>query len=139
MQSECANFEITRIAQLLDVSPAGFYRRKTRSDREELTPAQQRKAMLRKRILFHHKEPNGTYGAPRIVADSRDENIVTTEKTVVTMMVGLGISGICPRTFVVKTTIADHMRDDLVVAASRMAFGTRSCQTRGIVLEYFQT
>jgi putative transposase len=108
MEAECANFEITRMARLLDVSWAGYYRWKTVSKRVGLPPGQQRKAMLAERILFHRKESEDTYGAPRIVADLYDENIVTTEKTEAKVMVELGIAGISPRAFVVKTTIADH-------------------------------
>ena len=108
MEAECANFQITRIARLLEVSPAGFYRWKSATDRVELTPVQQRRAFLAERILFHHAVSGGIYGAPWIVADLRDESIFVTEKTVAKMMVKHGISGIIPQAFVVKKTIADH-------------------------------
>jgi transposase InsO family protein len=108
MEAECANFEITRMARLLDVSASGYYRWKNASQLEELTPRQKKKTLLMERVLFHHKESDGTYGAPRVVADLRDEKIFVTEKTVVKVVVELGIAGISPRAFVVKTTIADH-------------------------------
>jgi len=106
MEAECANFEITRMARSLDVLHARFYYCKTAFDREEFTPVAQRRAFLAEPILFHHAVSEGTYGAPRIVADLRDENIFVTERTVAKVMVELGIVGISPRAFVVKATIA---------------------------------
>ncbi|RJQ90436.1 IS3 family transposase, partial [Amycolatopsis panacis] len=47
--------------------------------------------------------PRGTYGSPRITAELRDQGEVVTAKTVAKIMASIGLEGISPRTFKVKT------------------------------------
>ncbi len=58
MEAECANFEISRMARLLEVSRAGFYRWLSHRDRPSV--AEQRRRDLSVKILTCHKESNGT-------------------------------------------------------------------------------
>jgi hypothetical protein len=64
MEAECANFEVTRMARLLEVSPAGYYRWKSTQDRDPL-PSEQRRAERDQKILSCHRDSRGTYGAPK--------------------------------------------------------------------------
>jgi len=105
---ECANFEVKRMARLLDVSRAGYYRWHEAQRRDPLA-SEQRRADLDAKILSFHKDSHGTYGEPRITLDLHENGETTSHNTVASRMRALGVAGISPRTFKV-TTIADPRR-----------------------------
>jgi putative transposase len=100
-------FEITRMARLLDVSTSGYNQWRKRRAAMDLTPRQQRRADLTVKILDVHAESDGTYGSPRITSELRDRGEVVNAKTVAAIMAEIGIEGISPRTFKVRTTVVD--------------------------------
>jgi len=100
-------FSVRRMARLLNVSTSGYYAHVKRAAATVLTPRQQRRADLEVKITQAHKDSGGTYGSPRITAELRDQGEVVTAKTVSKIMASIGIEGISPRTFKVKTTVVD--------------------------------
>lgn len=107
MAAECATFAIHRMAHLLDVSTSGFYKHQGRSARTQLNERKQRRVDLEVKILSIHRESRGVYGAPRITAKLHGRGEIVTEKTVAKLMRALGIAGISPRTFKIRTTVVD--------------------------------
>ena len=66
MAAECANFEVTRMARLLEVSTSGYYRWRAAPDRPAL-PSEVRRADLDAKIISFHKAspaPTGHLGSP---------------------------------------------------------------------------
>ena len=108
MEAECATFEISRMAKLLRVSRAGYYKWKTAISKTEVSRSEQWRLDLEARIISHHKDSNGTYGSPRITADLHEAGTKVSVNTVAAIMVSIGLAGISPRTFKIVTTIADH-------------------------------
>ena len=101
MEAECANFEIERMARLLEVSRSGF--NKWRQARGTTSPQRQRRAEIDEAIKDFHHASNATYGAPRITKDFDEAERHVNEKTVAQRMRALGLQGICPRLFKVTT------------------------------------
>ena len=55
MAAECANFEINRMARLLEVSRAGYYRWKHHHDAQQVPARRARRDELDAQILTYHR------------------------------------------------------------------------------------
>jgi transposase InsO family protein len=104
---EVNRFSVVRMARLLGVSTSGYYAYVKRAAVTVLTPRRQRRADLAVKILDVHTDSDGTYGSPRITTELRERGEMVNEKTVAAIMAEIGIEGISPRTFKVRTTVTD--------------------------------
>lgn len=116
IDAEKADYEINRMAELLEVSRSGSYAWRARR-KAPPGPSAVRRAQLSEKVLAAHTDSDGLNGAPRILADLRAVGEVVSRKTVAKLMLEQGIAGISPATWQPVTTVADesaHTIPDLV-------------------------
>jgi hypothetical protein len=106
IEAEKATYTVKRMCALLEVSRSGFYKwRKSRAG--EPSPSQRRRADLDAKVAAFHEASDGVYGAPRILADLREDGETVSRKTVAASLRRQGLAGICPRRFAPVTTVID--------------------------------
>ena len=106
IEAEKATYTVKRMCGLLEVSRSGFYKWRAGRDRGP-SPSQQRRAALDAKGAAFHAGSDGVYGAPRILADLRDDGEQVSRKTVAASLRRLHLAGISPRTFAPATTVVD--------------------------------
>ena len=106
IEAKKANYTVSRMCGLLEVSRSGFYKwRKSRVGGP--SPSRQRRAELDAQVAGFHQASDGVYGAPRILADLRAAGQRVSRKTVAASLRRQGLAGICPRRFAPATTVVD--------------------------------
>lgn len=73
MHAQKSNHTISRMARLLGVSPSGFYAWSTRAPSKRAVRAERIEA----KIAWFHSESDEVSGAPRILADLREDGSIT--------------------------------------------------------------
>ena len=89
------------MARLLEVSRSGYYAWAQRLPSKRAVRAERIEA----KVAWFHGESDEVSGAPRILADLREDGEMISRKTVAKTMRKLGLRGICPR------AVEDHHRD----------------------------
>jgi putative transposase len=93
MHAEKSHHTVSRMARLLEVSRSGFYAWSKRLPSQRAVRAEKIEA----KIAWFHGESDEVSGAPRILADLREDGEIISRKTVAKAMRKLGLRGICPR------------------------------------------
>ncbi len=112
MRVEKSNFTVKRMARLLDVSRSGFYAWLKRKPAERTV----RRERIEKKVIWFHSESDEVSGAPKILADLREDREIISRKTVAKVMRQLGLRGICPTRWRTTTVLdgADRYPADAV-------------------------
>jgi transposase InsO family protein len=83
------NYPVRMLCELLDVSHSGYYRwvakRPTTRERDD--------AAIAAKVAAAHRASRGTYGAPRILVDLREDGTRTSKRRCARLMRELGIQG----------------------------------------------
>lgn len=97
MAQEKANYAVTMMARVLEVSRSGFYAWSKR--RGTLGMRRVRQHDLDEQVRWFHDRSRGTYGAPRITADLHAAGVDVDRKTVARSMKRQGLEGLSTRSF----------------------------------------
>src|SRR5699024_115308 len=108
IHAEKAEHEIVRMCELLGVSRSGYYKWAARQG-AELSPRARRNEDLLGKIRRFHADSEGVNGAPRILADLREDGEVVSRKTVAKLMRDNEIREISPRPWRPVTTLPDQV------------------------------
>jgi putative transposase len=122
IEAEKASYPIKRMCELLAVSRSGYYKWRKSCERGP-TPAQRRRVELDAKVAKFYADSDGVYGAPRILADLRDDGERVSRKTVAASLRRQGLVGICPRRFAPATTVV-HLDAALPQDLVRRRFDT---------------
>lgn len=103
IDAEKANYPVTLMCRLLQVSRAGYYEWRAREASSRARDDQ----MLKVKIAALHKRSRGTYGSPRIWQDLREEGHQVGRNRVARLMREQGLAGCRPRRYK-ATTDSEH-------------------------------
>lgn len=92
-------FSIATMCRVLEVSRSGYYAWLTREKSER----RRQDEVLIERIEQIHRDSRGTYGAPRIYAELKEEGTAIGQKRVARLMRESDIRGVCRRKFITTT------------------------------------
>ena len=97
------DYPVRLMCRVLEVSRAGFYAWRTRGPSVRAQVDEQ----LKVRVRAFHARSDGSYGAPRVLRDLRDDGVYVGQKRVARLMRQLGLVGRQRRAWV-RTTQSDH-------------------------------
>jgi len=89
IDEEKSHHSISRMCRVFAVTPAGYHAWKRRPPSARSI----KDAQLKERVAFHFDASHCTYGAPRILDDLADEDILVSRKRVARLMRELGLAG----------------------------------------------
>lgn len=100
IEAHVSQYPVGVLCRVLEVSRSGYYR--FRKPKEEALRSQNDR-MLVTYIKESHARSRRTYGAPRVLADLREQGLRTARKRVQRLMREIGLSARRPRRFTVTT------------------------------------
>ena len=120
------NFMIKRMARLLEVSRSGFYARLRRKPSGRAV----RTGRIEQKEVWFLGDSDRVSGAPKILADLREDGETISRKTVATVMPPLGLQDVCAKRW--RTTTVINRADVYPVDAVKRKWNTGALNQVGV-------